>query len=85
MSNIRVPSFLTKLDKEKKVEMIKQWSTLKGYECIDLMKQHLEDELAFLLLEDEKSGYVTWFQTKWSRAKRLGRREQLRKTIKDLT
>ena len=65
--------------------MIKQWSTLKGYECIDLMKQHLEDELAFLLLEDEKSGYVTWFQTKWSRAKRLGRREQLRKTIKDLT
>ena len=85
MSNIRVPSFLTKLDKDKKVELIKQWSTLKGYECIDLMKEHLEDELARLILEDEKSSYVTWFQTKWSKAKRLGRREQLRKTIKDLT
>ena len=85
MSNIRVPSFLTKLDKEKKVEMIKQWSTLKGYECMDLMKEHMEDELELLMLEDEKSSYVTWFQTKWGSAKRLGRREQLRKTIKDLT
>ena len=85
MSNVRVPSFLTKLDKEKKLEMIKQWSTLKGYECIELMKAQMEDELEFLMQEDEKSGYVTWFQTKWSKAKRLGRREQLRKTIKDLT
>jgi len=65
--------------------MIKQWSSLKGYECIDLMKEHMEDELEKLILEDEKSSYVTWFQTKWSRAKRLGRREQLRTTIKDLT
>jgi len=65
--------------------MIKQWSTLKGYECIDLMRQDMLDELEFLMHEDEKSGYVTWFQTKWSKAKRLGRREQLRKTIKDLT
>ena len=85
MSNIRVPSFLTRLDKDKKVEMIKQWSTLKGYECIDLMKEEMENELEFLMQEDEKSSYVTWFQTKWSRTKRLGRREQLRKTIKDLT
>ena len=85
MSNIRVPSFLTKLDKEKKVEMIKQWSTLKGYECIDLMKEHMEDELNSLIQEDEKSSYTTWFQTKWGSAKRLGRREQLRNTIKDLT
>ena len=85
MSNVRVPSFLTRLDKDKKVEMIKQWSTLKGYECMDLMRQDMMDELEFLMQEDEKSSYVTWFQTKWSKAKRLGRREQLRKTIKDLT
>jgi len=85
LSNIRVPSFLTKLDKEKKLEMIKQWSTLKGYECIDLMKEHMEQELDALILEDEKSSFTTWFQTKWGSAKRLGRREQLRNTIKDLT
>ena len=85
MSNIRVPSFLTRLDKDKKVEMIKQWSTLKGYVCIDLMKEEMENELEFLMQEDEKSSYVTWFQTKWSSAKRLGRREQLRKSIKNLT
>jgi len=85
LSKIRVPSFLTKLDKEEKVEMIKQWSTLKGYRCIDLMKEHLEDELERLIQEDEKASPVTWFQSKWGKAKRLGRREQLRKTIKDLT
>ena len=65
--------------------MIKQWSTLKGYECIELMKEHMEQELDRLVLEDEKSSFTTWFQTKWSNAKRLGRREQLRSTIKDLT
>ena len=85
MSNIRVPSFLTKLDKEEKIEMVKQWASLKGYKCIDLMKEHMERELDKLVLEDEKSSYTTWFQTKWSKAKRLGRREQLRTTIKDLT
>ena len=85
MSNVRVPSFLTKLDQVKKKEMIKQWSTLKGYECIDLMKEYMEDELTRLIQEDEKSSYNSWFQTKWGSAKRLGRREQLRNTIKDLT
>ena len=84
MSSVRVPSFLTKLDKDRKVELIKQWSTLKGYECFDLLKAHLEGELSKLIEEDEKSS-STWFQTKWGRAKRLGRREQLRKMIKDLT
>jgi len=85
LANIRIPSFLTKLDQEKKKEMIKQWSTLKGYECIDLLKESLEDQLDLSIEEDEKSSFTTWFQTKWSRAKRLGRREILRKMIKDLT
>ena len=84
MSNVRVPSFLTHLDKEEKREMIKQWSSLKGYRCIDLMQEHLENQLDQLIIEDEKSSYYSWFQTKWSNAKRLGRREQLRLLIKDL-
>lgn len=49
------------------------------------MKEYMEQELDKLVLEDEKSSYPTWFQTKWSKSKRLGRREQLRNTIKDLT
>ena len=84
MTDIKVPSFLTHLDREEKREMIKQWSTLKGYRCIDLMQEHLEKQLDQLIIEDEKSSYYSWFQTKWSGAKRLGRREQLRLLIKDL-
>ena len=84
MSSVRVPSFLTRLDKDRKVELIKQWSTLKGYECIDLMKAHYEGELEKLIAEDERP-MSSWFQTKWTKAQRLGRREQLRIMIKDLT
>ena len=85
MANIRIPSFLTGLDKEEKLEMLDQWQTLKGYKCIELLKAHMERELVKLVLEDEKSSFTTWFQTKWGSAKRLGRREQLRNVIKDLT
>ena len=84
MSKVRVPSFLTHLDKEHKVEMIKQWSTLKGYQCIDLMKEHLEEQLEQLSTQDESTGLSSWFQTKWQLARSHGKREILRKLIKDL-
>ena len=84
MSNIRIPSFLTKLDREEKKEMIKQWSTLKGYKCIDLLLENLEEQLEILSLQDETSGFISWFQTKWSLARNHGKREILRKLIKDL-
>jgi hypothetical protein len=38
-----------------------------------------------MVQEDEKSGFSSWFQTKWNRAKNLGKREVLRKLTKDLT
>ena len=85
MSQVRVPSFLTKLDKEKKMDMMKQFKSWKSWEVSELLVQHLEDELDRLILEEEKVSFSTWFQTRWSNCKLLGKREQLRQLIKDLT
>ena len=84
MSEIRVPSFLHKLPKTKKIELLKQWKTLQGYECIDLMLEYYETELEKSISRDEKDNFPSWFQTKWSRAKRLGKRLVYRQIIKDL-
>ena len=75
---------MTKLDREEKVEMTKQWSTLKGYKCFDLLQEHLESELETLTKIDERTVFLSWFQTKWELAKSHGKREILRKLIKDL-
>ncbi|MGL1886322.1 MAG: hypothetical protein OCD76_07385 [Reichenbachiella sp.] len=81
---VRIPSFLTSLDKEKKQEIMKQFKSWKSWEVCELLKAHLQSELDQLILEDEKDSFSTWFQTRWSKAKRLGKREQLRQLIKDL-
>jgi hypothetical protein len=64
--------------------MSKQWAELKGYKCIDLLQEHLENQLEQLISTDETSGFASWFQTKWNLAKSHGKREILRKLIKDL-
>jgi hypothetical protein len=84
MALVRIPSFLTNLDKEKKQEMMKQFKSWKAWEVADLLKAHLERELDRLIQEEETNSFPTWFQTRWSKAKRLGKREQLRQLIKDL-
>ena len=84
MAQVRVPSFLTKLDKERKMSMMKQFTSWKKWEVSELLAQHLKDELDRLIEEEEKGSFLTWFQTRWSIAKRLGKREQLRQLIKDL-
>ena len=81
---VRIPRFLTSLDKEKKQEIMKQFKSWKTWEVADLLRAHLQSELDQLILEDEKDSFSTWFQTRWSKAKRLGKREQLRQLIKDL-
>ena len=85
MAQVRVPSFLVKLEKDKKIEMMKQMKSFKAWEVSNLLVQHLNDELDRLVKEDEKDSLLSWFQTRWSQAKRLGRREQLRQLIKDLS
>ena len=84
MANIRVPSFLTKLDSEYKKEMMIQFKSWKAWAVSEHLVSHLQEELDRLIKEDEKDTFTTWFQTRWSRAKRLGKREQLRQLIKDL-
>jgi len=84
MANIRVPSFLTKLDKEEKTEMMKQFKSWKAWTVSEYLVTHLQEELDRLIVEDERDTFLSWFQTRWSRAKRLGKREQLRQLIKDL-
>ena len=81
---VKVPSFLTSLDKEKKEEMMKQYKSWKALEIAELLKEHLTNELDQLIKEDERDSFSTYFQTRWSKAKRLGRREQIRQLIKDL-
>jgi len=84
MSKVRIPAFLTCLEREKKLEMMKQLKSWKSWEVSQYLVEHLEGELDRLIQEDEKSSFSTWFQTRWSKAKRLGRREQLRQLIRDL-
>lgn len=84
MSKIRIPSFLTKLDQAEKVSMMKQLKSWKAWSVSEYLVKHLEDELDRLIREDEKQDFLSKFQTDCSRAKRLGRREQLRSLIRDL-
>jgi len=84
MSKIRIPSFLTKLDQAEKVDMMKQLKSWKAWAVSEHLVKHLEDELDRLIKEDERDSFSSYFQTRWSRAKRLGRREQLRQLIRDL-
>lgn len=84
MAQIRIPSFLTKLDKERKVELMKEYQQWKEWEVTELLKQQLQDELDQLIQQDEKNSFSTWFETRWMKAKRLGKREVIRQLLKDL-
>lgn len=84
MGQIRVPSFLTKLDREKKIEMMKQFKSWNAWEVADLLREHLESELDRLIQEDEKNNFSSWFETRWTKAKRLGKRDAIRQLLKDL-
>lgn len=85
MAKHRIPSFLTTLDKETKAEVMKEWITVSNSRSLEYLRTHLQQEVERLVQEDEKSGFSSWFQTKWNRAKNLGKREVLRKLTKDLT
>jgi len=81
---IRVPSFLTKHDKELKQELMLEFKAWKTNKVTNELRDFLEGELTKLITEDEKDNFSTLFQTKWQQAKRLGKREQLRNLLKDL-
>jgi len=84
MATVRVPSFLIKVEKERKAELMQLYKQWKADPVAELMVEHLESELTKLIVEDEKDSPLSYFQSRWSIAKRLGKREQLRQLIKDL-
>jgi len=81
---IRVPSFLTKLDKEEKREVMKEYMLWKEQYCTTYLVKQLEGELEKLTIEEEKHNFSSYFETRWARAKRLGSRATLRHILKDL-
>jgi len=85
MSAIRVPSFLTKLDKEEKKEMMIGYMQWKKHPVAESLVKYLEGELERLTLEDEKNSFSSWFQTRWNLSSRLGKRQVIRAILKDLT
>ena len=85
MAKHKIPSFLTPLDKETKAEVMKEWITVSNSRSLEHLQAYLQQEVDRLVMEDEKGSFTTFFQTKWNRAKNLGKREVLRKLIKDLT
>lgn len=84
MTKIRVPSFLTGLDKSHKVDMIKEYQQWREWEVAELLREHLALELDRLIQEDEKHNFSSWFETRWTKAKRLGKRDAIRQLLKDL-
>lgn len=84
MAKIRIPSFLTKLDQAEKTDMMKQLKSWKAWAVSEYLVQHLESKLDRLIIEDEKEDFLSKFQTNSHKAKRLGRRQELRELLKDL-
>lgn len=85
MGQIRVPPFIRKIEKQEDREaMMKQYASWKRWAVAEEFVKYLEKEIERLVLEDEQDEPESEFQHKWSRVKRLGKRELLRKIIKDL-
>ena len=84
MSQIRIPAFIVKKDKEEKARLMKQYLQWKQEEVTELLVQNLQGKLDQLIKEDERDTFLSKFQTNSCRAKRLGRRQELRELLKDL-
>lgn len=80
----KIPEFIAVQPKAEKERLMKLYINWKNNEITELMAQHYEKKLDKLLSEEEKESPVSWFQSKWSRVKRIGRREILRKILSDL-
>jgi len=81
---IKVPSFLTKVDKAEKEELMKEYMQWKESDCTLYLASKLESELDKLVTEDEKNSFSSYFQTRWNRAMNLGKRSIYRQLLKDL-
>lgn len=79
------PEFIAQLaSKEDKERLAEQLDVWRKSEVVGLMVKYYEKVLDKLILEDEKDNPLSWFQFRWGKAKRVGKREALRKIINDL-
>lgn len=85
----KIPRFLIPLfnecetDDERK-ELLKKLELYKDDKITKAIKNYLEKTSKELDLEDEKV-FSTWFETKYRRAQRIGRKKQIRHIINDLS
>lgn len=79
-----IPEFLSHLPKEEKKRLMLQYQSWKKWEIAEIIVKHYEDKLDRLVLEEEKESLLSMFQSKWARAKRMGKRKALRLVIKHL-
>ena len=84
MSKVRIPTFLLCTPKEILSETLQRYKLWKQDVTCEQLVEHLESKLDTLMLEEEKFTPVSLFQSKYERAKNLGKREVLRSIIKDL-
>ena len=81
----KIPEFIAQNPStEEKQRLMKQYLKWKKWEIAEMMVNHYQKKLDRLIQEDEKDSPVSWFQWKWGKAKRLGKREALRQFINDL-
>lgn len=88
MAQIRLPHQLSKIlstkSPEDKKEYVGRYKTWKVDEITEIMLSQYQTEYKRLIQEDEDESPLSWFQSKWSKAKRLGKRQALRQIILDL-
>ena len=81
----KIPEFIAQNPStEEKQRLMKQYLKWKKWEIAEMMVNHYQKKLDRLIQEDEKDSPLSWFQWKWGKAKRLGKREALRQFINDL-
>ena len=84
MSKVRIPNFLLGTPRDELQDTLEKYKHWKQKEICHKLVDYLEDKLEKMLLEEETTNPLNWFQYKWIRAKNLGKREMLRLIIKDL-
>jgi len=65
-------------------EKLTQYAYWQRAEICEMLVKELESKLEKIMLEEERESPISLFQSKYNRAKNLGRREVLRSVIKDL-
>lgn len=84
MAQYKIPSFLMRKSQEMKEKMMPEYLNVIKTDCVEMYVEYLEGQLDRLLAEEEKTVPSTDFELAFKIAQNRGKREVLRKIIKDL-